>query len=74
MIKKRALQKFGIHFYLFQTNFASLRGPKWVLFRLKRFLLEALMGANRWRRRGTRTPHFFRQWGYNMPCPTYFTL
>jgi len=29
-------------FYLFQNNFASLRGPKWVLYRLKKFLLEAL--------------------------------
>ena len=42
MIKKRALQKFDGHFYIFQNNFASLRGPKWVLFRLKRFFLEPL--------------------------------
>jgi len=32
----------SLNFYLFQKKFASLRGPKWVLFRLKRFLLEAL--------------------------------
>ena len=30
------------NFYFFQNNFASIRGPKWILFRLKRFLLEAL--------------------------------
>jgi len=49
MINKRALlaeascMSISLNFYLFQNNFASLRGPKWVLFRLKRFLLEALI-------------------------------
>jgi len=34
----------SLNFYLFQNNFAGLTGaPKWVLFRLKRFLLEALL-------------------------------
>ena len=48
MINKRALllevwcTLIILNFYLFQKNFANLRGPKWVLFRLKRFLLEAL--------------------------------
>jgi len=31
----------SLNFYLFQNNFATLRGTKWVLFHLKRFLLEA---------------------------------
>ena len=34
-----------VNFYSFQNNFASLKGPKWVLFRLKRFLLEAHFGG-----------------------------
>jgi len=34
----------SLNFYLFQNNFASLRGPKWVLFRLQKFLLEAYTG------------------------------
>ena len=48
MINKRALllevwcTLIILNFYLFQKNFTNLRGPKWVLFRLKRFLLEAL--------------------------------
>jgi len=48
MINKRALLVevrctfISLNFIIFQNNFASLRGPKWVLFRLKRFLLEAL--------------------------------
>jgi len=48
MINKRALlvevwcTLISLNFYLFRNNFASLRGPKWVLFRLKKFLLEAL--------------------------------
>jgi len=48
MINKRALlvevrcTLISLNFYLFQNNFASLRGPKWVLFRLKKILLEAL--------------------------------
>ena len=32
----------SLNFYLFHNNFASFRGPKWVLSRLKRFLLEVL--------------------------------
>jgi len=48
MIKKRTLlveiscTLISLNFYLFQIKFASLRGPKGVLFRLKRFLLESL--------------------------------
>jgi len=48
MINKRAhvvevwCTLISLNFYLFQNNFVSLRGPKWVLFRLKKFLLEAL--------------------------------
>jgi len=43
MINKRALLvEVCLSFYIFQNNFASHRGRKWVLFRLKTFLLEAL--------------------------------
>ena len=49
MINKRALlvevwwALISLIFYLFQNNFASFRSPKWVLFRPKRFILEALL-------------------------------
>jgi len=33
----------SLKFYLFQINSATLSSPKWVLFRLKRFLLEVLL-------------------------------
>jgi len=48
MINKRAhlvevwCTLISLNLYFFQNYFASPRGPKWVLFRLKRFLLEAL--------------------------------
>jgi len=48
MINKRALlvevsfTLVSLNFYLFQNNFATLRTPKWVMLRLKRFLLETL--------------------------------
>jgi len=49
MINKQALlvevwcTLISLNFYLFRNNFASLyRGPKWVLFRLNKFLLEGL--------------------------------
>jgi len=48
MINKRALlvevwcTLISLNFYLFQNNFANVRGLKWVLFRLKGFLLETL--------------------------------
>jgi len=48
MINKRALlvevscTLISLNFYLFQNNFASLGGPKCVLFRLKKILLESL--------------------------------
>jgi len=32
------------------------------------------MGAIRWGARGTRPPHFFRKWGYNLPCSPHFSL
>ena len=31
--------------------------------------ISTSMGAIRW---GTCPPHFFRQWGYNMPCSPHF--
>jgi len=49
MINKRALflevwcTLISLNLYLFQINFASLKGLKRILFRLKRFLLEALL-------------------------------
>jgi len=33
-------------------------------------VVNGTMGAIRW----TRPPHFFRQWGYNMPCSPHFSL
>jgi len=51
MTNKRALlvevwcTLISLNFYLFQNNFASLRGPKWVFFRLQRFLLGTLGGC-----------------------------
>ena len=53
MIKKRALfvevwcTSISLNFYLFQNNFASLRDPKWIIFRLKWFLLDILNAAPR---------------------------
>jgi len=42
MINKRALLVevwcTSLNFCLFQNNFASLKGPKWVLFRQKKYL------------------------------------
>ena len=37
----------SLNFYLFQNNFGSLSGSKWILFHLKRFLLEAQGVASR---------------------------
>ena len=36
--------------------------------------LYTVMGAIRWGTRGTRPPHFFRQWGYNMSCTPHFSV
>jgi len=36
---------YATDFYLFQNNFASLRGPKWVLFRLKNFSWRPYTGT-----------------------------
>jgi len=35
----------SLNFYLFQNNFASLRGPKWVLFRLKKISWRLYTGS-----------------------------
>jgi len=35
----------SLNFYLFQNNFASLRGPKWFLFRLKKFSWRPYTGS-----------------------------
>jgi len=51
MINKRTLlvevwcTSISLNFYLFQNNFASLRGPKWVLFQLKKFSWRPYTGS-----------------------------
>ena len=42
-----------------------------LFYSLKHMLDIICMGAIKW---GTRPLHFFRQWGYNMPCPSHFSL
>jgi len=34
----------------------------------------AYMGAIRWGDTGDASPHFFRQWGYNVPGSPHFSL
>jgi len=36
-------------------------------------VLVVWMDAIRWRAPGTCPPHFFKPWGYNMPCPPTFS-